>query len=116
MRHTLTYGQLLTVERELNTNLTLTLLMGPKVNKLLQDTLPRRAAVNSRYDRIKEKYIQTDASGNLLTVNQNGLKDWLFLDLVTIDGITHAGSEEVKKAFYRETEKFLNDNSITIDL
>lgn len=115
MRHTLNYTQLLVVEKNLTTDLTLNLLFSPRVAQLLKATKHQRESINARWNKIKEKYIQTDAAGNLLTININGQEEWVYLERLEIDGVTHVGAE-VAKAFSRESEKFLNNNKIVIDI
>jgi hypothetical protein len=112
MRHTLTYTQFLSLEKDLLTNVTLNILLKPRVNQVLNLTSIQRAAINARWNKIKEKYIPQDAEGKFLT--QNG--QWLFLEETTVDEVKHVGMEAVSKAFYAESERFLNNNKITIDI
>lgn len=112
MRHTLTYTQFLNLEKDLLTNVTLNVLLKPRVNQVLNLTGIQRAAIHARWSKIKEKYIQQDPAGKFLT--ENG--QWLFLDETTVDDVKHVGKESVGKAFYAESEKFLNNNKITIDI
>jgi hypothetical protein len=115
-KHTLTYFQLLGLEKDLTNNLTLYLLLTDRVDRLLNATKSQRLAIHARFNKLKEKYVQTDAEGKLLsTKNEKGESEWIFLERVEIDGMVHFG-DEVKNAFERETQKFLKENSVIVQL